>query len=170
MGSICNMDIFLCTLFFKDPQKRGRWTTFPFTENARLVTPKVRVLQNCLGRSTTRGVKNIALGVGPDAESFIDDLRKLESFVALGIPAMYPSWFNNTMNQSFVSMLKPSGEMRVNIVHEVEIVDEDENKIDPSDLELGSFVHVELDVTGVWCSEERFGLKYTVPRVVLHNV
>jgi hypothetical protein len=176
------MDFKLSELFFEEPQHRGRWRTFPFSSAVSLRTPQVCVMQNCLAahRPATH-VKNLTLGVkrgDPESEAFIQDLGKLEEFVARAVDTMYPAWSPRApqKKQTFVSMYKPAvtkggmfaGEMRVNIVGaEMKVVDEDGEAVEPADLLLGSFVRADLEVVGVWCSEERFGLKYSVPRVEL---
>lgn len=175
------MDIRLSDLFFEEPQRRGRWRTFPFSTGLSLRTPQVCVMQNCLAAPRAAAhVKNLALGVGRDPESkaFTQDLGKLEAFVTRAVGAMYPAWFPAApeKKQTFVSMYKPTtvtggmfaGELRVNIIGaEMKVVDENGETVDPADLLLGSFVRADLEVVGVWCSDERFGLKYTVPRVEL---
>ena len=139
-------------------------------------------MQNCLAapRARVGGVKNLALGVGrdPASDAFVCDLGKLEGFVTRAVGTMYPAWFPGTpeQRQAFISMYKPAaggmfaGELRVNVVQggtDMKVVDEDGGTVEPADLQLGSFVRADLEVVGVWCSDERFGLKYSVPRVVL---
>ena len=188
------MDL-MCTDIMS-PVAQGAWLAVPIAPQIELSCSNLHVLQNNLvdelpSNSNAWVVRNLTVGIpvaNAEAKRFLDDVASIENFVRVGTSTMWPVWFGGeTFQRRFVSTLRQmshpryASEMKLNILlnsrggsggdasssSELQVQDEAGGRVAPQDVGLGAVVRVDLTVTGMWCSTERCGLRYTVRRVVV---
>lgn len=167
-----------------EPHAQGTWLHIPISPEVNLQTPIACVFQNNMNEplhsQTRRVVKNLLLALPEQkGDTFAKDMAQLESFMLRGVSCLWPSWFQGMFQHKLVELVRPSKvvkayphEMRLNMLASraskpLPVVDEMNQPIPTSDIEAGSFVRASLRVTGIWCSADRWGLKYAVEQLTL---
>lgn len=165
------------------PEVQGSWLAVPISPPVALTTPKLCVVQNNLVNelpsSSAWLVRNLTVGIAPDAAGsrFYDDIHAAEEFVKLGTAALWPFWHGSMFDRQFVTTLRNTtngqfqAEMRINVLFnkqsELQVVDHAGRSLSPRDIAVGTIVVIDMVLSGMWCSADRCGMRYTVKTITV---
>ena len=190
---ICDPHKVLCPLSSMDmtdieilnPVSQGSWLAIPISPEISITSPALQVVQNNLANElpspTAWIVRNLIVGICNDMASskFLDNINMLENFIKVGVTSLWPMWYFTMFKKSFLSSVRVTAhpnyqsEMRLNVLMnnatELVIVDENERALMPRDIAIGSVIIVDMTVSGMWCSTDRCGLRYTIKKITVCN-
>lgn len=86
---------------------------------------------------------------------FRNEVKAVESFLKLGASTLWHSWFDSAFDKSFVSVVRNSAQMKLSFAT-------DKNWC--MNKHFGN-ISMSLMVTGVWCSDQRYGMRCVVKMV-----
>jgi hypothetical protein len=165
-----------------EPIKQGIWTTVPLNQSITIESPAICVIQNNMNNSINSGsrfiVKNVLLGLDASSSTFINQIHSIENFMINGCKCLWTCWYDKQFDKTFIPMIKEKKycspflyEIRLNILSSnkdiIEILDENNNVCSPKDIIAGDYMSAVLRITGMWCSNEKCGIKYTVEKFIL---
>lgn len=167
-----------------NPHVQGTWLHVPIEPEIVLDTPVLCVFQNNMNEplhaQTKRVLKSLLLGIPGEASQFVKAVTDLESFMRAGVSCLWTQWGLTGLfeNRKLVALVRPSStsmatyphEMRVNMLVSrstgtVSVVDETGQDCKTEDVEAGSYACARLRVSGIWCSNTHWGLKYTLEKI-----
>ena len=168
-----------------NPVSQGAWLAIPIAPEISIVTPALQVTQNHLvdelPSPTAWIVRNLIVGIFHDNVStkFVDEINMVENFVKVGTSTLWPVWYGGMFKKSFLSTVRGTthpnyqSEMRLNVLMnnttDLVIVDKRGKTLMPSDISIGSVVTVDMTISGMWCSSDRCGLRYTITTITVCN-
>lgn len=126
--------------------------SIPIEPHITLVTPALRVVNASSGSIT------LAIPQTEDGRRFCKDVATAEMFLKVGTSTLWTVWFpGTTLTKSFVSIIRNFTEMKLSFA-------EDKQHFHgiPINTLTGRDVNLTLVVTGLWCSEQRFGMRCVV--------